>query len=53
MITWFLIVCTHVSGGSQCLPAQQMKSEKACVFMGNAYRRTGTYVSTRCAGIKE
>lgn len=53
MITWFLIVCTHVHYGTQCLPAQPMKSEKACLHIGDSYRRTAMNVYTRCSGVRE
>ncbi len=51
MVLWFLIVCTHVHYGTQCLAAQPMKSEKVCTFMAQSYRRTAEDVYTRCVGI--
>jgi hypothetical protein len=41
MLTYFLIICTSVNGGVQCLPAQPMPSKKACLFAGNVYVRLG------------
>jgi hypothetical protein len=38
MLTFFLIVCTHVNSGVQCLPPIQTKSSAACDFMARHYR---------------
>lgn len=53
MLTFFLIVCTDVHYGMQCLPMQKMPSHKACLFAADAYLKTGSeYVRTRCVGLK-
>jgi hypothetical protein len=62
MLIYFLIICTSVDGGVQCLPAQRMPSQKACWVMGDRYVATGNkkyggspsypMVSYDCPGIK-
>lgn len=54
MLVFFLIVCTDVHYGIQCLPMQKMPSEKACLFAGQSYQKTAPeFVHTRCIGIRD
>lgn len=52
---WYLIVCTSLYGGAECLPAQIMPSKNACAFVAKGYRSTryGSNVSARCVGVRK
>ena len=57
MITWFLIVCTPVYHGSQCLPMQRMPSKEACKTVGDTYLKLHNgysgLASTACIHLNE
>jgi hypothetical protein len=49
----YLIVCTTVYGGTNCLPAQRMPSQQVCAAVANQYRKTGDgYARTTCLTIR-
>jgi hypothetical protein len=41
---WFLLVCTSVHNGSQCLPLQKMPSQRVCEFVARHYREQAHYI---------
>lgn len=52
-MVWFLLVCTHVYSGSQCLALQPMPSQSVCRFARTQYIQADgpwTAVSAKCIG---
>lgn len=51
---WYLVICTHVYSGTQCLPIQRMANVEQCQFVRRQYTSMGSRkIRGKCIGLKK